>query len=146
LMSSARNGISTRGATLYTTTYPCHNCAKHIVASGVSRVLYIEPYPKSFATILHEDSINSDGSSDETGKVSFEPFVGIGPRRFVDLFSMTLSSGRKLKRKDNGVVKPWERTSAELRVPMTPLSYLEAEVMLVQQLDNIKSVKDNNND
>ncbi|MBB1342799.1 cytidine deaminase [Pseudoalteromonas sp. SG43-6] len=142
LMSSARNGISTRGATLYTTTYPCHNCAKHIVAAGVNRVLYIEPYPKSFATILHEDSINSDAIAGQIGKVSFEPFVGIGPRRFVDLFSMNLSSGRQLKRKENGKVKSWERNSAELRVPMTPLSYLDAEVMLVKQLDEIKSAKD----
>ena len=146
LMSSARNGISTRGSSLYTTTYPCHNCAKHIVAAGVERVLYIEPYPKSFATILHEDSINSDGAPDRTEKVLFEPFVGIGPRRFVDLFSMNLSSGRKLKRKENGLVKEWERNSAELRVPMTPLSYLDAEVMLVEQLDDIKLAKDKKND
>ncbi|AZG34676.1 anti-phage dCTP deaminase [Shewanella psychromarinicola] len=142
LMSSARNGISTRNSTLYTTTYPCHNCAKHIVAAGVSRVLYIEPYPKSFATILHDDSINSDGASNDEHKVSFEPFVGIGPRRFVDLFSMNLSSGRKLKRKQDGVVKEWVRSEAELRVPMTPLSYLEAEIMLVNQLDELKSDKD----
>jgi deoxycytidylate deaminase len=145
LMSSARNGISTRGATLYTTTYPCHNCAKHIVASGVERVMYIEPYPKSFATILHKDSINADGSEPGERKVSFEPFVGIGPRRFVDLFSMSLGSGRKLKRKENGVLKPWNRNTAELRVPMIPLSYLEAEVMLVKQLDDIKLAKDNDN-
>jgi len=146
LMSSARNGISTRGSTLYTTTYPCHNCAKHIVAAGVNRVLYIEPYPKSFATILHEDSINSEGTLGQADKVSFEPFVGIGPRRFVDLFSMNLSSGRKLIRKNNGVVKEWDRNTAELRVPMTPLSYLDAEVMLVEQLDEIKLAKENNND
>lgn len=116
------------------------------MAAGVNRVLYIEPYPKSFATILHEDSINSDGTPDQADKVLFEPFVGIGPRRFVDLFSMNLSSGRKLIRKENGVIKEWSRNTAELRVPMTPLSYLEAEVMLVEQLDKIKLAKDNNND
>jgi deoxycytidylate deaminase len=146
LMSSARNGISTRNSTLYTTTFPCHNCAKHIVAAGVRRVLYIEPYPKSFATILHKDSINADAIPEQLDKVLFEPFVGIGPRRFVDLFSMNLGSGRKLKRKQNGAVKDWSRDKAELRVPMNPLSYLDAEVMLVQQLDKIKLAKDNNND
>ncbi|EWS97870.1 cytidine deaminase [Pseudoalteromonas sp. SCSIO_11900] len=147
LLSSARNGISTRGTNLYTTTYPCHNCAKHIVASGVKRVLYIEPYPKSFATILHNDSINAEGCPSESEKVLFEPFVGIGPRRFVDLFSMNLSSGRKLKRKENGRLKEWNRRESELRVPMTPLSYLDAEVMLIEQLDEIKkSAKENTND
>lgn len=133
LLSAARNGIRVRGATLYTTTYPCHNCAKHIVAAGVKAVRYIEPYPKSYATKLHGDSIESNGEQAED-KLRFEPFVGIGPRRFVDLFSMALSSGRPLVRKMNGRVKAWDRASAELRVPMTPLSYLEAEVLMVNEL------------
>jgi deoxycytidylate deaminase len=47
LMDAARRGIEVRGCTLYTTTFPCHICARHIIASGVGRVVYIEPYPKS---------------------------------------------------------------------------------------------------
>ncbi len=35
LLSCARSGTSPRGGTLYSTTFPCHNCAKHIVAAGV---------------------------------------------------------------------------------------------------------------
>ncbi|MCP2807341.1 deaminase, partial [Salmonella enterica subsp. enterica serovar Typhimurium] len=50
LLSAARNGIAIRGGTLYTTTYPCHNCAKHIVAAGIKKVKFVEPYPKSYAT------------------------------------------------------------------------------------------------
>jgi len=69
--------------------------------------------------------------------VHFEPFVGIGPRRFVDLFSTSLSSGRNLDRKQNGRLVQWSRSTAELRVPMTPLSYLEAELVLVNELANI---------
>ena len=76
--------------------------------------------------------------------MSFEPFVGIGPRRFVDLFSMNLGSGRKLKRKEQGLVKEWERSTAELRVPMIPLSYLEAEIILVGELDLIRKGEDIN--
>ncbi len=136
LIQAARNGVSVRDATLYTTTYPCHNCAKHIVAAGIKEVVYIEPYPKSYAQKLHSDSISSNGSGSNS-KVIFRQFVGVGPRRFVDLFSMHLSSGRKLKRKSKGGLATWERKSAELRVPMTPLSYLEAEVSLVNELNNI---------
>jgi deoxycytidylate deaminase len=44
LLSCGRAGIDTIGATLFSTTFPCHNCAKHIVAAGVRRVVYIEPY------------------------------------------------------------------------------------------------------
>jgi deoxycytidylate deaminase len=136
LMSSARNGISTRGATLYTTTYPCHNCAKHIVAAGIRRVIYIEPYPKSYASRLHSDSISSDdeGASE---KVIFKPFVGVGPRKFVDLFSTSLGNGRKLQRKVDGVVVDWNRGVAELRVPMTPFSYIDSETLLLGEFGKL---------
>lgn len=144
LLFSARNGISTRNSTLYTTTYPCHNCAKHIVAAGVKYVKYIEPYPKSYASKLHSDSIESNGVK-SSAKVIFEPFVGIGPRRFIDLFSMSLGNGRKLIRKENGGLKSWHRKNAELRVPMTPLSYIEAETLLVAELGRIK-LKEMQND
>ena len=46
LLSCARSGVSPRGGVLYCTTFPCHNCAKHIVAAGIERVFYVEPYPK----------------------------------------------------------------------------------------------------
>jgi len=57
LLTCARAGISPRGGTIYSTTFPCHNCAKHIVASGIERVVFVEPYPKSKALELHDDSI-----------------------------------------------------------------------------------------
>ena len=65
--------------------------------------------------------------------------MGVGPRRFVDLFSMNLSSGRKLKRKDNGKLIDWNRNTAELRVPMKPLSYLEAELLLLRELADLEN-------
>jgi deoxycytidylate deaminase len=40
---------------MFITTYPCHNCARHIVAAGIKEVYYIEPYRKSLATKLHSD-------------------------------------------------------------------------------------------
>ena len=57
LCDAARLGKSVKGATLYSNVFPCHICAKHIVASGVSKVVFIEPYPKSYASDLHRDSI-----------------------------------------------------------------------------------------
>jgi deoxycytidylate deaminase len=139
ILCAGRNGISVRSGTLYSTTYPCHNCAKHIVAAGITKVKYVEPYPKSYATKLHGDSIEANGNGAGTSKVRFEPFVGIGPRRFVDLFSSTLSSGRNLTRKLNGRLIEWSRGAAELRVPMTPLSYLDAELLMVTQLSSAVS-------
>jgi len=48
ILSVAREGKhSLVGATLYSTVYPCHNCARHIVAAGIKDVIYIHPYKKS---------------------------------------------------------------------------------------------------
>ncbi|WP_268238991.1 anti-phage dCTP deaminase [Shewanella aestuarii] len=98
LMSAARNGIPVNKATMYCTTYPCHNCAKHIVASGIDKVFYIEPYPKSKAIELHNDSI-TDTETTSDNKVKFVAFTGIGPKRYQDLFSMKLGDGTPITRK-----------------------------------------------
>jgi deoxycytidylate deaminase len=139
LLSCARAGMETIGATLFSTTFPCHNCAKHIVAAGIRRVVYIEPYEKSQAIQLHGDGIRSDDHGDPGGaardskQVVFEPFVGVGPRRYFDLFSMKLSDGYPLKRKIAGKTAPWEKNQdSVVRVPMLPTSYLEREAQLVQ--------------
>lgn len=88
LTDAAKRGVAVRGATLVSTTFPCHNCTKHIVAAGIRRVVYIEPYPKSRAAELHGDAIEVDPSGTFPDKVLFEPFVGIAPRRYPELFAM----------------------------------------------------------
>ena len=130
LLACARNRVSTRGATVYCTTFPCHNCAKHIVASGVSRVVYIEPYEKSKAFVLHPDSIAAaEPGENYPGKVRFEPFVGVGPRKFFDLFSMKHGSGYPLERKNrqDGKRKEWSIASSQLRLQLKPTDYTRLE-------------------
>jgi deoxycytidylate deaminase len=133
LLSCARSGISSRGATLFSTTFPCHNCAKHIIAAGVQRVVYVEPYPKSKAAEMYPHSITLDSAAEE-GSVLFEPFRGLGPRRFFDLFSIGLSSGYAIKRKQDGKMRPWEPSAAEVRVPMVPTSYISREARAAEKL------------
>jgi len=131
LLSCAREGISTVGGTLYCTTFPCHNCAKHIVDAGISRVVYVEPYPKSRALDFHSEAIELKTNQDNPesdNRVIFEPFTGVGARRFLDLFSMSLGSGTKLKRKDkDGRIIEWDKSTASHRTPMLPKSYIEIE-------------------
>lgn len=127
LLSCARNHISCRNATLYCTTFPCHNCTKHIIAAGIIRVVYVEPYPKSKSEEFHNDSIQLGFGKSEK-KVKFEPFVGVGPRRFFDLFSINLGSGYALVRKDqDGKIIKWDPARAALRIQLIPNSYLERE-------------------
>jgi deoxycytidylate deaminase len=144
LISCARKGISTVGATLYCTTFPCHNCAKHIVAAGIRRVVYVEPYPKSKALSLHDDSIEAAGmpSKQAAGMVAFEPFVGVGPRRFFELFSTNLGSSYRLTRKDKetGKRKSWFIEKAQLRLQMKPMSYLDLELSACKSFGEMTQV------
>ncbi|MCA9219799.1 MAG: dCMP deaminase family protein, partial [Planctomycetales bacterium] len=130
LLSCGRIGHSTVGTTLYCTTFPCHNCAKHIIAAGVDRVVYIEPYPKSKAIEFHSESIvwGVEKENDDV-RVLFQPFVGIGPRRYFDLFSMNLGSSYDLVRKtdETGERRDWSFAGTRLRVQMKPSSYLALE-------------------
>ena len=54
LADAARFRRSTIGATLYCTTMPCHMCAKLIIAAGIDRVVYVQPYTKSLVSELFE--------------------------------------------------------------------------------------------
>jgi deoxycytidylate deaminase len=143
ILCCGRTGRSPRGGTLYTTTFPCHNCTRHIIASGLERVVYIEPYPKSRAENLHGDAIklcNTDGATEKTdGRIPFVPFVGIGPRRFLDLFSLEFTSGQPLRRKeDDGYRAKWSpEESAGPRVPMSPASYLDREDGAVRDMNKV---------
>ena len=135
LLACARSGVSTAGGTLYTTTFPCHNCAKHVVAAGIVRVVYVAPYPKSKALALHSDSIALDDPN-AIDRVRFVPFVGVAARRYFDLFSMRLGDGLEIKRKREGAIVPWQRTGARPRIRMAPYSYLEREtVVTATELD-----------
>jgi len=113
ISDAARRGIALQNSTLYCTTFPCHMCARHIISSGLRRVIYIEPYPKSVSHELYGDSALFDTPSasyrrngDTWSHVSFEAFVGIAPRRYLEFFRMT-----KRKGSDGKVVK-WNRSGA----------------------------------
>ena len=84
ISDAARLGRSVKDATLYVTTFPCHNCAKYIIASGISRVVFIEPYPKSRTELLYGDFV-SIGKREE-GKIEISHFSGTAPSRFSTIF------------------------------------------------------------
>ncbi|MFO0812649.1 MAG: dCMP deaminase family protein [Gemmatales bacterium] len=140
LLCCSRNGLSTIGTTLYCTTFPCHNCAKHIIAAGVKRVVYVEPYPKSKALDFHEDAICPPGLAEESSRVKFDAFVGIGPRRFFDLFSMNLGASYDIVRKNSdGTKVDWTIEKSRLRIQMKPTSYLEDEANACRLFGKLQS-------
>ena len=146
LLFCARNSVDTRQATLYTTTFPCHNCAKHIIAAGIKRVMYVEPYPKSKAFSFHDDAI-SHKNIPNSNIIAFVPFVGIGPRKFFDLFSMRLSTGFEIKRKNKeGVIFDWQFEKSYARIQMLPCSYLEKETKATETFDQYRKVLESRNE
>lgn len=98
------------GGKIFVTTYPCHSCARHIVAAGINEIYYIEPYRKSMATKLHSDTLSE--RADDQKKVRLLQFDGVAPRRFIELFEAG-------DRKKNGVLCLPRRSDAQ---PTTKVS------------------------
>lgn len=130
ITDAARLGRSTKNSTLYCTTFPCHNCAKHIVASGITRVVYLQPYPKSQAERLYPDSIQIDPDGSLQGKVLFEIHNGIGPNLYKRVFSKS-----KKKDKKTGKMLPWNKLNAVPCVNATNVGYRDNEKVMIALLN-----------
>lgn len=146
ILTAARSGKSTSGTRLFVTTFPCHYCARHIVAAGIDEVQYIEPYPKSQALDLHSDSIQVtasnwsipsayaleqqiDPSANATHpKVLFRPFTGVAPR----LYRRAFGKDRELKNSQTG---EFEITAPDWGSPwhLRRMSYAQLEAKLADK-------------
>lgn len=129
IMSAATRGTSVRDLTLYTTTFPCHDCTRHIISAGIKRVYYIEPYAKSLGPQLHADAISVDQPNSDEPKVKFLPFIGIGPRIYQDVFRME-------NRKQNGQLVTWFQAKESPRFGLKDATYLVRES---DELDDIRT-------
>jgi len=131
LLDAAKRGVPVEGLTMFATTFPCHNCARHIIAAGIREVIYREPYEKSLAAELHDDAIVVDPSERNETHVVFRRFVGVGPRQYMDLFT-------KLARKDSrlGNTKPWSEGMGEPRLITTGSAYLFNEDDFLVEFEN----------
>lgn len=138
ICDAARTGLSIKNTILYCTTFPCHNCTKHIISTGVKKVVFLEPYPKSKAHELFADEIQIESDSDPL-KVAFTPFLGISPFRYRDIF-------QKGKRKKAGQAQTWyhsvPKPLLEIEFPSYPIAAekwaiapLLGEVLAVTQPD-----------
>lgn len=96
---------------------------------GVSRVVYLEPYPKSLAQDLHADSISVDGSP--RGKYSgypvvrFEHFAGVTPRRYREFFER----GRRKDR--SGILQPYVKGRKRPILKIVQPYYVQSEKLFI---------------
>jgi deoxycytidylate deaminase len=109
---------------LFCTTYPCHNCARHIILAGIKEVYYIEPYVKSLCLKLHNDAI-TDNEQDKD-KVKLLMYDGVAPKRFLEFFTMT----RERKNKIGEVIKEnLHIIVPKKRISLAALSTLEEQAI-----------------
>lgn len=110
LSQAARLGVPVKGATVYTTAFPCHMCMRLIVASGIARVVYVDPYPKSLAGEMYADSITTE-RAEATTKMVVDPFRGASWHIYAQVFE---STGRE--RTSSGAFVPFEKQRARFRL------------------------------
>ena len=136
ITDAARRGIALKGATLYTTTFPCHVCARHILASGIQRVVYIEPYPKSHAGSQYRKSIKIDDDEEaDSNAVQFDAFMGIAPRVFMQLFA-------KVERKTRyGRAHPEEPRLPYPKIHSQFAHYIDIESLVIADLAESGTIK-----
>ncbi len=120
LCDAARLGRSVKDGVLYCTAFPCHNCTKHILAAGIGKVVYLEPYPKSQARLLHGDEIEIESDA-QPSKVAFLPFLGISPFRYRDIFA----KGRR--KNAAGLAERWCRGQPRPMLDIVYPSYSQNE-------------------
>lgn len=140
ITDAARRGVSVERTYLVCTTFPCHMCARHIISSGISKVWYIEPYPKSLTADLYADAVSIDPAEPESkdGRVVFSSFIGVSPNRFVDLFSY-----RKGKTSE-GYAIDWTPTAEMFpRIYEPELTPAMLEVVALGRLTSLESATAN---
>ncbi len=126
---TAKQGLI--GGTIFVTTYPCDNCVKHILAAGLHRVVYIEPYPKSRAKAFFPECVVDENSGEETAnRLVFTQFTGISPQAYIGLFKCNSSR----KNKQTGVYTP----CGDAAMPITNVfldSFTLYEAQIVKKIE-----------
>lgn len=134
IAEAARIGGSVDQGTLFCTTFPCHICARHIIAAGIREVVFIEPYPKSLTKQLYEREISTDEQKGTLpDPVIFRPFQGVAPILYQRVFSF-----RPRKNKDGSVVR-FNRAGAVPSGAVYGVSNLLLEQTVSAWLDGAKA-------
>ena len=136
IVNAARSGVSTQGALLYSTTFPCHECAKMIIGAGIVEVHYIEPYPKSLVGRLYRHLIDTSPPVKAApglvgSRVPFYQFLGIAPRYYMRAFAAA-------ERKTGDKLVAFDRKEACPRTPnWSAAAVMQAESVAIAAISQI---------
>lgn len=69
ILTAARHGISTEGATCYTTTLPCWRCFQMLLQAGIQQIYWLHPYTGFNADVVKAHAfctrLTLEGTSDD---------------------------------------------------------------------------------
>lgn len=60
VVQAAYHGVSLKGATIYTQISPCIWCAKMIINSGITKVVYLSQYPQNGLSLLKAGKVETE--------------------------------------------------------------------------------------
>jgi hypothetical protein len=108
-------------------------CAKHIVAAGIDKVVFLEPYPKSLTASLHGDSVQIEladrGRHQLYPSVEFTHFHGISHRRYRELFE------RGKRKDDQGNFSEWTNPLRDQTGEIKPRPIVDLKFPFYLQLE-----------
>jgi cytidine deaminase len=123
LSDAAMRGVAIRNQVMFCTTFPCQNCAKHLIACGIRALYYMAPYPKSLVKDMYSDeydelpmlplsspALRKRMAETDRSRFLIFTYLGVAPRRYVQLFTMPL---RKLP---DGTTPDWDPKAALPRI------------------------------
>ena len=113
ITDAAARGVAVSGNIMFCTTFPCQNCAKHVMAAGITALVYLDPYPKSLVLEMYgKETVQPPMeplASEEFGRnleahagkqLLLLTYMGVAPHRYDQLFAMSTrkdSSGNQIK-------------------------------------------------
>ncbi len=140
ISDAAKLGVSIRGATLYSTTFPCHMCSKDIITSGINKVVFLEAFPKSKNEELYSKVIDIDPNQQSPNKVPFYTFFGVGPKRYNTLYS--LENSQTLRKRSVQNPKPKKNLIPPLLKFRVSDFYEHVETTIIKHINRGKKTPD----
>lgn len=149
LFSAAAAEATVIGATVLTTTFPCHTCTRYMLTAGIGRVVYVSPYDRSRAADLYPEAIEVDppSTSRDASKMRVEPFIGVAPRRYLEWFGVDWRHRgyHQVRSREDGEVLPFDpKTATPISVSnggvvFDELEYLKCEANAVNEAHRFDS-------
>jgi len=96
LLEAARRGVAVQDATLYCTTFPCHNWrAANLIRAGIGRIVFVEPYTRAEPSSCTRIRSRSDRPSARMARWHSSPSWASHHGRYREMFDARRPRGTR---------------------------------------------------